>query len=263
MYMVLEQFDTFTRIYIYVVAMTFGMCMGSFLNCCAYRYCHDLSIFKGRSKCDYCDHVLGPLDLIPIFSYLFSGGKCRYCGAKLNIRYLVSEVISGLAYVLVIKRFGLTIETIKYIILVSLMLLASFADLEDFVIPEICIVLGIINRIVFIFLSNNFQSELLNSIIGALCITVPLIILVIVMEKILKKDAMGGGDIKLVFMLGSYLSFAEGLFSMLVASFVGILFAVISNKKDEQFPFGPSLCLGYFISILYGSSIISWYLSLF
>jgi len=243
--------------------MVVGMCMGSFLNCCAYRMCHSLSIIKGRSMCDSCGHTLSALDLIPVVSYLLSGGKCRYCGKKLNPQYLISEIVSGLVYLLVVLRFGLTLETVEYLVLSSLMLCASFADLEDYIIPDILIILGIINRIVFIILSNNFLSELLSSLIGGFGMAIPLYVLVIVMEKILKKEAMGGGDIKLVFMLGLYLGIPESLFGIIVACIVGIIFAYSSDALHKQFPFGPSLCVGYFISILCGSTLISWYLSLF
>jgi len=254
---------TFLDIY-YILIITFiGMCMGSFLNCLAYRMCHGLSIVKGRSMCDKCEHVLGPLDLVPVFSYIFSHGKCRYCGEKLSIRYPLSELISGLVYLVVYLKFGLTIYTIEYLILVSLMLAISFADLEDFIIPDSFIVLGLINRIVFIGLSSDIKGAAISSIIGAFSITVPLILLVIVMEKILKREAMGGGDIKLVFMLGSYVSIAEGLLAVLISCVVGIVFAVISKRTNEQFPFGPSLCIGYLVSMLYGSVLIDSYLSLF
>jgi len=259
----MDYFEPFFQVYIYVCMMIFGLCMGSFLNCLAYRICHNLSIVKGRSMCDHCGHVLGPLDLIPVFSYIFSGGKCRYCGKKLSSRYVFSEIITGLVYCVVVYRYGLSLETIEYLILSSLMLLISFADLEDFLIPPQAIILGLINRFVFICIRGNFLSELLSSVIGAIGISLPLYLLVIVMEKILKKDAMGGGDIKLVFMLGSYCSIGQGLLSVLVACIVGLIFALISNKRNEQFPFGPSLCIGYFISILFGTGIVYWYLGLF
>jgi len=262
-YMKLESFDLITKLYIYFIVMAFGLCMGSFLNCMAYRMCHGLSIINGRSKCDHCQHVLGVVDLIPIVSYLITGGKCRHCGKKINPQYLISEIVSGIVFLLVVNRFGLTIQTVEYLILCSLMLCASFADLEDYIIPDILIILGIINRIIFCILSNNFLSELLSSLVNGLAIAIPMIILVIVMEKILKKEAMGGGDIKLMFMVGLYLNIPQSIFSILVACVVGIVFAYSIGKQREQFPFGPSLCIGYFISLLYGNMIISSYLNLF
>jgi len=251
------------RAYFYVIALVWGMCMGSFLNCAAYRMCHGISIAKGRSKCDSCGHILGPKDLVPVFSYIFSKGKCRYCGASLSPIYVISEIVSGIAFLFIVLRFGWTLSTIELLILVSLMLCASFADLEDCIIPDILVILGIVNRVIFILLSKNILSELKQSAIGGFCVAVPLYLVVIVMEKILKKEAMGGGDLKLVFMLGLYVSIGQSLLAILIACFSGIIFAYASKKAKQQFPFGPSLCLGYYITLFFGEAIIASYLSLF
>jgi len=251
------------RVYVYFLTVVTGLCMGSFLNCCAYRMCHGISVTKGRSRCDRCGHQLGFKDLIPVLSYAFSGGRCRYCGERLPAMYPVSEIVSGLVFFLVVYRYGLSVFAAKYLVLAMIMLCASFADLEDFVIPDVLIVLGLVNRLVFALASGNFLYELKSSIIGALAISVPLYFIVIITEKILNKEAMGGGDIKLVFMLGSYLSFGEGLLGLLLSCVCGIGFAYASQKTEEPFPFGPGLCIGYFISILYGSNIIDSYLGLF
>lgn len=221
-----------------------------------------MSIVKGRSQCDHCGHVLGPKDLVPIFSYIFNRGKCRYCGAKLNIRYLISEIVSGLAYVFVVMKFGLTLETIKYLVLVSLMLCISFADLEDFLIPDRLIIAGLVNRIIFILISGNIKQELINSLIGGLIISLPVLIISIVMSKILKRDAMGGGDIKLFFMLGTYFNVVENMFSVLMSCIIGIIFSVITKRTKEEFPFGPSICLAYYLTITFGSGLVSWYINL-
>ena len=261
--MSLAHTNLYFRIYVYFVTFVFGAVMGSFLNCMAYRICHNMSIVKGRSKCDVCNHTLGVRDLIPILGYILNKGKCRYCGAKLSVRYLISEIVGGLSFVLVVYKYGLTIETIMYLILISLMLCASFADLEDYLIPDRLIVFGLINRLVFILIGNNIKNELISSLIGGLCISVPILILSIVMSKILKRDAMGGGDIKLFFMLGTYFSVSQNIFSVLLACIIGIVFSVITKKTKDEFPFGPSICLAYFLTMMIGTGIINWYLNLF
>ena len=261
--MSIKYFDLSFQIYIYFLTFVLGAVMGSFLNCCAYRICHNMPISKGRSECDNCKHLLGPLDLIPLVSYLISGGKCRYCGKHISIRYPLTELISGLLYCLIVYKFEISLETIKYLVLISCLLCASFADIEDFLIPDRLIVIVLINRIIFILLSDDILSELLNSVIGALCITVPLIILVIVMSKVMKREAMGGGDIKLFFMIGSYFPVLENLLALLISCFIGLLFATITKQKDNEFPFGPSICVAYFITLMVGSYILSSYFSLF
>lgn len=261
--MSLTHTDLYFRVYVYFVAFVLGAVMGSFLNCVAYRICHNMSIVNGRSKCDVCNHTLGVRDLIPIFGYILNKGKCRYCGTKLEIRYLISEIVSGIAYVFIVHKYGLTIETIMYLILISLMLCISFADLEDYLIPDRLIIFGLINRLVFILIGNNIKSELISSLIGGLSTSVPILILSIVMTKILKRDAMGGGDIKLFFMLGTYFSISQNLLSILLACVIGIIFSIITKKIKDEFPFGPSICLAYFITIMIGTGVINWYMGLF
>ena len=206
---------------------------------------------------------MGVLDLVPIFSYLFSGGKCRYCGAKLSIRYFFSEVIGGLTYLFIVMKFGLSLECVKYLVLCSLLLCASFADLEDMIIPDRLIVLGLVNRLVFVFIEGNIKDGLLNSLIGAFCISIPMLIIVLIMERIMKREAMGGGDLKLFMMIGSYFSIGENVLSVLFACVIGLLFSVLMKKTNEEFPFGPSICLAYFLTLFVGSNILNWYFSLF
>ena len=260
-----EYLDKGSKAYIFVITFIFGSVMGSFLNCYAGRICHNMSIVKGRSHCGSCGHVLEPIDLIPIVSFLLCKGKCRYCGAKLNIRYLISEIVSGFAYVLIVDKFGFSLDTLEYLILVSCLLAISFADLEDFLIPDRFIIAGIINRIIFILMGNDVLSELSRSFVSGLVLGGGTLILVVVMEKIMKKDAMGGGDIKLLFMLGIYYSLYLDLLGLLVSCIIGIIFGIIDTKgeRGKIFPFGPSICMGFFIVLLVGEPLLKWYISLF
>lgn len=262
---IFEYLDTFTKIYILVLSFMLGCVMGSFLNCYASRICSGESIVKGRSKCSDCGHVLGVVDLIPIVSYVVLGGKCRYCGSKLNIRYLISEVISGLLFVLIVNKFGFSLRCVEYLVLVCCLLAISFADLEDYLIPDRFIIVGIINRLLFILIGNDVKSELLSSLISGLVVGVVIFGLVIVMEKVLKKDAMGGGDIKLLFMLSLYNSLILDLLGVFISCIVGIVFGLVNTRgeKGKLFPFGPSICIGFMFVMLYGSPIVEWYLSLF
>ena len=221
--------------------------MGSFLNCCAYRTTHNLSIVKGRSKCDTCGHTLGAIDLIPVFSYLLAKGKCRYCGTKLDPKYLISEIACGSIYVLILLKFGLSIKTIEYLIFASVMLYASFTDLENKTIPQKAVIIGIINRIVFCILGYDYLKD---SILRSLIITVPLFVFIIIMEKILNKEAMGKGDIVLIFMASMYIPIINNVFAIMFACIFGIIYAYITKKQNEYFAFAPSICLGYIIAII-------------
>ena len=211
----------------------FGLCMGSFFNCYAWRIVHGESVLKGRSHCPYCDHPLGFLDLIPVFSFLFLKGHCRYCGKKLSARYLGAELVTALVFVSIVLFFDISWRTLELLILASVLLCISFADLEDYLVPDRFIIAGIVTRIVFVIaLSENIWQGLLDMIIGGLCVTVPLIILVLIADKLLGRDTMGGGDIKLIFMVGLYFEWTHSLLMMIVACVLGILFAIIFGRTN-------------------------------
>ena len=255
------------KIYICVILAIFGACMGSFLNCFAIRLCNGESIAKGRSHCMSCGHVLSPLDLIPIFSYIFLRGKCRYCGAKMSPRYLVSEIISAVVYVGVFLRFGWSIKTVEFLLLTSILLCVSFADLEAYIIPDGLIIAGIVIRLMFILFSGDTGHEALQSVIGGFSVSAPVLIIVLIMEKLMKREAMGGGDIKLLFMAGIYLPWSQNLLAILLACICGLLFGAIYNRlknnEEKLFPFGPAIAAGTYLSMLFGEGIINAYLSLF
>lgn len=251
--MAFKDLNLFFKIYIGFISMFFGMCMGSFLNCLAYRISHNISIIKGRSRCDNCHHLLAFKDLIPFFSYLQTKGRCRYCGNKLDKRYLISEVLCGLVYLLTVIRYGLSLSTVQYLILNSLLICASFFDIESHIIPDHIVIIGIINRIVFCIASGAFIDCLLSSLKNSLIITIPLIVFVIVVSKMIKKEAMGGGDIKLIFMASMYLSNINNLFALTLACISAILHAYIKNKYDMRIIFGPYISFGYIVCVLFGS----------
>lgn len=258
--------SAFLMVYAAVIAAFLGLVMGSFLNCAAWRMTHGEKISHGRSHCPNCGHTLGVLDLVPVFSWIGLKGKCRYCKDKISGFYPLSEIICAVCFVAVTMRFAVSLQTIEFLILVSVLICATFADLYEYIIPDRLIVIGILNRIVFIFLEGgDLLSSFKSALIGAFSISLPVLIIVLIAEKLLKKEAMGGGDIKLFFMLGMYFNWKINLVGLILACFMGILFGVISAKKreDAQIPFGPSIAGGWFLAMLCGDIIVNWYLGLF
>jgi len=267
----------FIKAYLLVVSVILGSVMGSFLNCTAIRIVRRESFVKGRSHCMSCGHTLSPLDLVPIFSFIFLRGKCRYCGAKLNPRYLIAELLGAGTYFVTVLCLGFSLQTLELLILSSIMLCITFADLEDFIIPDGLVLAGIICRIPFVLLSGSVGKTALSSLLGGVCVAVPLLLIALLMDKLLKKESMGGGDIKLFFMVGLYLGWQRTLVALLFACISGILFGVIykakaskaeNNVEDEEvpagaFPFGPSIALGAYLSYLMGNALLSFYIGLF
>ena len=259
----LFQLPPFLIVYLLFLTTLVGLVMGSFLNCCAIRLCHGEKISRGRSHCMSCGHTLGVLDLVPLFSWLFLRGKCRYCGARISARYPLTELVSAAVYVATVCRYGLSLKTAEGLLFATLLLVIAFCDIEDMVIPDRFIIAGIVVRIVFILLSDNIGREALNSVIGGFAVAVPILIVVLIMEKILKKEAMGGGDIKLFFMVGLYLSWQTDIIMVLLACICGIVFAMLASRRDTAFPFGPSIGLAAWITYLCGQQILTAYLGLF
>ena len=212
-----------------------GTIMGSFLFCVS----ENRDLF-GRSRCDHCDHILGPLDLIPVFSFLFLKGRCRYCHQKLSVMYPVSEILCGFLYVLVWFHYGCSLRCLEFIILTSILLVISFRDLKTYTVPDICIVSGILNRIIFCFLlQDEFLPSIFNGTLMALFLFLPSFLL----SHICRKQVLGEGDVCLVFMLSMYTGFYAGAMALLIASLCGLIVILVSRKR--MIPFAPCICLGY------------------
>lgn len=254
----------YAKIYIYVLAFILGAVMGSALNCLAYRMARGQAWGAGRSVCPDCGHVLGVPDLIPIVSWLALRGKCRHCGAKVSVRYLATEAFLGLCFTSVVWRFGLTFDTVSWLVFVACLFTLSLIDLETQIIPDRFLVIPAVVRILQLFAEGGFAG-LWSGILPGLVLGGGVLILSLVMDKVLKKDTMGGGDIKLLAVIGCFLGMGECLFCLIVACVVGIVIASILMKisDDTPFPFGPALSIAAWVTMLVGETIITWYLGLF
>lgn len=248
------------KLYILALVFLFGAVMGSALNCLAYRMVHKKKWAKGRSICPHCHHVLGPKDLIPVLSYLLLKGKCRYCGAKLEKRYVLTEAFLGLVFVSLVLCYGLTVHTAVYAVLCACLFALSLVDLDIQIIPHRFLVIPAAVQLVHLALHGHFLSGILPAVIfggGLLAVS-------LIMDKVLKKETMGGGDIKLMALLGLYFSIPECLLLLILACAFGIVIAMILKAKaGTAFPFGPALSLAAWVTLLVGHPIIHWYLGLF
>lgn len=249
------------KVYILVVAGMTGTILGSGLNCLAYRIVHEQKWSNGRSACPHCGHVLGVWDLIPVVSFLLLKGKCRYCGTKLPKRYVLTEAFLGLCYVTLILRFGLTLDAVTAIVLCSCLFALSLVDLDIQIIPDRFLVIAAAVRLVQL----GMEGRLLTGVVPGLVFGGGLLVMSLAMDKILKKESMGGGDIKLMAVLGLYFTIPECLLLLILACVSGIIIASILMKirDDTPFPFGPALSLAAYITLLAGQPIVNWYLELF
>lgn len=260
--------DTFTKIYLIAVCALLGLVMGSALNCLAYRIANNQKWSGGRSRCPDCGHALKAADLVPLFSYLFLKGRCRYCGKKISPRYPAAEALLAVVYVSLLLKYGLTLETLFLMILCGCLFCLSLVDLDTQLIPNRFLLIPAVGRLVFHLMTHGFTLAALSaiwySLWHGLLLGGSVLILSLIMDKVLGKESMGGGDIKLLFLLGLYFDLPCCFFLILTACVAGISLALaLGAKKGIAFPFGPALALAGWITLLFGSTVTGWYMSLF
>lgn len=251
---------------IYAITLTFliGLAAGSFLNCAAMRTVSGESIAKGRSHCPSCNHTLGVFDLVPLFSWLFLKGKCRYCGAKISLRYPLSELLGALVFVSALLRWDISLRALEMALLGAILIWIALVDADVQLIPDRLIIAGIVVRVAFVLASGDIAHTALSSLIGGVSMSLPVLLIALLLEKLLKKEAVGGGDIKLLFMTGLYFDWKLNILSLFLACLIGIAFALLARvKSGKPFPFGPAIACGTWLSMLFGDAIISAYLSLY
>ena len=242
-----------------------GLCTGSFLNVCIYRLPESKSIVHPRSMCPNCDTLIPFYDNIPLFSYLWLKGQCRRCKVKISMRYPMVELLGGLVALGTYLRFGLTIETLIYYVFIAALLVVTFIDLDHRIIPDVITLPGIpiCFAASFALPDITYKDALLGILIGG----GSLFLVAWVYSILTKKEGMGGGDIKLLAMMGAIVGWQGVLFTIFVASLVGTLagFAVmLQSRKGMKLavPFGPFLSIGSITYIFFGTELVTWYLNL-
>lgn len=255
------------EIFIKIYAFILGIIFGSFFNVCIFRIPEKQSVLNPPSHCPNCNTRLKPMDLVPLLSYLLSGRKCRYCKEEISIRYAIVELLTGLLFLLVYNKYLLNMETIYYLVLISLLIIITFIDMDHYIIPDGLVILGSIFAIIFNLVFKVITIK--ESLIGAIICGGGVLTIVYLIELIIKKEVMGGGDIKLFAMIGLFLGVKNSLLVALISVYVGAIFGIISiiyNKMKKQkfnsmIPYGPFISIGTLIVMLYGGNIINWYMN--
>ena len=246
----------------FFIVIVFGLLIGSFLNVCIYRVPRKQSIVFLASHCTKCKTELKPLDLVPVFSYCFLKGKCKYCKMKIGSKYAIIELVNAVMYLFLFMKFGFSIEFLEFAILTSLLIVITSVDLESQIIPDEFIVFGFAVIIIFIVISVfRGNLELLNSGIGLL-LGGGIFLLI----AVLSNGAMGGGDIKLMALLGFWFGWQSILLIMFLSFVLGAIISVtlllfkIKSRKDK-IPFAPFIVLATILTLFFGNEIISFYIN--
>jgi leader peptidase (prepilin peptidase)/N-methyltransferase len=246
-----------------VLIFILGLIVGSFSNVCIYRIPRNESIIYPASHCPNCRSNISPKDNIPLLSYILLKGRCRNCKIKISIQYPIVELLTGLIYLIIYLTYGLGIQSLIYIILSSALIIISFIDLNEQIVPDVISLPGI--AIGFILSFFVPYISFINSALGVVAGGGTILIIGLVGSVIFKKEAMGGGDVKLAAMIGAFLGWRYIIISLFLGFFLGALagiFLILSKIKsrEDAIPFGPFIVLGSFITLLWGEKIISWYI---
>ncbi|MFA5280222.1 MAG: prepilin peptidase [Smithellaceae bacterium] len=242
-----------------VFAFIFGAAIGSFLNVCIFRIPAEASIVKPASRCPSCGHPIRFHDNIPIVSFLILRARCRDCGAKISWRYPLVEMITGLLALLLFLKYGPTLVFLSFFIFTAVLIVITFIDLDHQIIPDILSLPGI----PVFFLAAVFIVGLpwLEALIGLLIGGGVLLAIAFVYECITKREGMGGGDIKLLAMIGGFLGWKSLIFVLLFSSLTGAVVgiaAMVVKKQDTKYaiPFGPFLPAAAVAWIFWGDAFI-------
>jgi leader peptidase (prepilin peptidase) / N-methyltransferase len=240
-------------------AFIFGAVVGSFLNVCVFRIPLNNSIVKPLSQCPHCHHPIRFYDNIPIISYIILRGKCRDCSGKISWRYPLVELITAVLALLLFIKFGLTWQFLVFFIFNAVLIVITFIDLDHQIIPDILSLPGI--PIFFLAAIFIVQVPWDEALIGLLIGGGVLFLIAFVYELVTKREGMGGGDIKLLAMIGGFLGWKSLIFILLFSSFTGALVGVtlmIVKKQDSKYavPFGPFLSAAAVAYIFWGDAFI-------
>jgi leader peptidase (prepilin peptidase) / N-methyltransferase len=262
----------------YPAIFIFGLIIGSFLNCVIYRLERGKSFLKGRSYCPECKHVLSPWDLVPLLSFIFLRGRCRYCKKAISWQYPLVEILTALIFLLIfnfsipapelapLAHYGVALSLVfnllptGYLLLVSSLLIVIFVfDLKHYIIPDGAIYAAIGAAFLYNFLDlKNLPSFLIS---GAAASAFFLAIFLISRGK-----WMGFGDVKLAAFMGLFLGWpniAAALFlGFFIGAIIGVGLMILKKKKmSSEIPFGPFLITGTFLALFFGTKLIGWYLN--
>ncbi len=248
-----------------ILIFVLGLIVGSFSNVCIYRIPRNESLIYPASHCPKCRTKISPIDNIPLLSYILLKGKCRNCGSKISIQYPVVEFLTGLIYLIIYLIYGLSIQSLVYIILSSALIIIAFIDLHEQIVPDVISLPGIVVGFILSFIVPYISF--INSALGALVGGGIILIIAWVGSIIFKKEAMGGGDVKLAAMIGAFLGWRYTIISLFLGFFLGALTGIILimtkiKKREDAIPFGPFIALGSIITLLWGEKILSWYIGI-
>lgn len=248
----------------YVFVFMFGCSFGSFYNVIIYRLPLNMSIAKGRSMCFSCKNQLHAIDLVPLLSYVFLRGKCRYCGAKIFPRYFVIEFTTGILFVLAYHLFSFPFGFLFMVLFWSMLLITAMIDLDEGYIYNSVLIIFTIPILLIKLLV--FKNSIVNIIISGLAGFIIYFIIYFVSKKIYGREAFGMGDCYLMTAIGLILDMSLTIICAFMSFIVALIIIIILSlfggkfKLSQELPFGPYMCITAFILSIFGQQLINIYI---
>ncbi|MGD9765807.1 MAG: A24 family peptidase [Candidatus Binatia bacterium] len=246
-----------------IAAFVFGAVVGSFLNVCIHRLPSGQSLAFPASHCPHCQAPIKPYDNIPILSYIVLARRCRSCGTRIAWRYPFVEILAGIAAVAVVYTFGPTAYALLMFAFLAALIAITFIDLDHQIIPDAITLPGMFVGFAasLLFGAPSWSASLAGILLGGGILWV----VAAVYEWLTGREGMGGGDIKLLAMIGAFLGWKAILVTLLLASLLGtvvgvLVMAVRGRDTKMAIPFGPFLAIGATCALFWGDALIQWYL---
>jgi len=240
-----------------------GATIGSFLNVCIVRLPKGKSLVRPGSHCPHCEKPIRFYDNIPLLSYLVLRGRCRSCKGPISPRYFLVETLTALLSVAIMRNFGLTIEAAIYFIFFCALLVIIFIDLDTFTIPDLITLPGMVLGLAASLLLPSMG--IVKSLAGLVAGGGILFVVALGYQVLRKREGLGGGDIKLLAMIGSFVGLQGVIFTLFAGSLVGAVAGLLLMARDKtggatMIPYGPFLSLGAIGYVFWGPTLIQWYL---
>jgi leader peptidase (prepilin peptidase)/N-methyltransferase len=260
------------RLFLHIYMFALGAVVGSFLNVCIARLPERKSIVRPGSRCPSCNTPIGWYDNIPLISFMILRGKCRQCGSRISWQYPLVELLTGILFVLLFREFTNAIALTVYLVFVCSLVVVTFIDLKHYIIPDEISIPGVIIGLALSLVPARWTGgqmlshSFLDSLIGCLVGGGVLYLTALFSLAVFKKEGMGGGDIKLLAMVGAFLGWKFALMTIIIGSMLGAMVGVTlillrMRNRTDYIPFGPYLAAGAVLSLLYGERLLWWYLS--
>ena len=237
-----------------------GLIFGSFYNVVGIRIPNKETLL-GRSHCPSCNKQLGIVELIPVIGYLLLRGKCKECHNPISIKYPIIELLTGILFLVsfIILRENM-LEYILIVVFISLLVIVTVSDLYYQIIPDIILV--VFFPIILVLRLLNPIDLWFDGILGGILGFIFMFLIALYGKKRFKKDALGGGDVKLYLIIGLVLGYQIVFLSLLFASIIALIYSVIFRKKDLYLPFVPFIAVGSLLAYFLGNGILEWYIAI-